>query len=379
MSWIKQNKDAVARKSLVLRKTKLITEDDIEINDGWAKLKQEYVKYKDGTWDEKAQISLINAILYQQRAAFILTRKNFREILQNDKNWSKPMGLKNDKWSDFIYDSSELIHEVKKVQNGKAKVAIFCVKNPDLLATLCIDVKIQIDEVEKFIESNDLDAGDALGDQQGDTELERELELEGEINKSQTSSSKEMRNYSFPAEGEADQRETVNSQSPVEAKLIPNAPLKTTPITPEAILAKWKPSRVDSGDLDNQVAELFATLKHHSILKDELSTKKILKTMFGPSPSKKIQWLVDKAILAIEEQRELIYASSDIHMQNAPIDTPVAQGKTGLLRRKDFQTDEAYALWHDAFTSGREIHNLGGSVVEYYEQRVYASKFPLIK
>lgn len=171
----------------------------------------------------------------------------------------------------------------------------------------------------------------------------------------------------------------AQKHTPVESNdVAPSIGPNKSQITAMAILAKWKPQKVEVASLESDLATLFSTLKHHSFDKDEVPTKKIIATMFGPNPNKKILWLVDKAIQLIDEQRELIYAP-EIEMQQAPLEAPVVPTQSGTLRRSAFQTDEAYALYYDAITNGREVFSLGGSIVEYYEQQAYTKQFATIR
>ncbi len=428
MSIVTKNKIKAAQKLIALKKTRTITEDDLFLPE-WETLKKEYDSHQNGEWIDKAIVSLLNSAIFQRRVVFVLAKRPFRELAKSDKNWKRSIGLKDENWKVFIQEITgrDIVKCIHRADKGSF---VYEIVENDILDLINIDISSQREEAIKFAnEMNDLEEGTSEGTTKGNREVEEEREVEGETKINQPNSfkeedleidldlsmdsyptstnlstSKEMRNKFVPAEGEADQWTTLSSQSP-EKTLLPNAPVRsvaqpvlnqqkqapvmpkqttpsvTTPkeqVSSEAILAKWKPNRVDSKDLENQVAELFTTLKHYSIPKDELSTKKIIKTMFGPTPSKKIDWLIEKATQAIDEQRELIYAP-EIDMQQAPLEVPVTNGKPGQLRRKNFLTDDGYALYYDAFTSGREIWNLGGSIVEYYEQQAYVQHIPIIK
>jgi hypothetical protein len=93
----------------------------------------------------------------------------------------------------------------------------------------------------------------------------------------------------------------------------------TSEITVEAILATWKPGpKTDYKDFDGLFCDLFTTIKHYGFSKDQLSTKKILKSVFGSTPPATIKWKVDKAETCIEEQRELVYAP-DLKIQTGKV------------------------------------------------------------
>lgn len=114
-----------------------------------------------------------------------------------------------------------------------------------------------------------------------------------------------------------------------------------TNITPEAILATWKPTgKINYKELDNSMSDLFTTLKFYSFPKEEISTKKIIRAMFGPSPAKEINWLVLKAEQAAEEQREIIY-SSGLQMQSGLTKTPARMVEDVEFNRFEFIMSKA--------------------------------------
>lgn len=371
MSIVTKNKAKAAQKLICLKKTRAINEDDLWLPE-WDTLKKEYDAHQNGEWIDKAIVSLLNSAIFQRRVVFVLAKRSFRELAKSDKNWKKPIGLKDENWKTLIFEviNRDIVKCIHKTDKGRL---VYEIIENDILKMINISVDEQRKEAIEFAnELNDLDEGTTKGTTEGNRELEEELELEEERDKIN-----EPINSFKEEEIEIDLDMTPPSES---LKFLPpenNRIVAEPQITPEAILAHWKPQKVDSKDLDSTVANLFSTLKHYSIPKDELSTKKIIKAMFGPSPSKKIEWLLEKATQAIEEQRELIYAP-DIKIQDAPIEKPNPSGNPSHLKRRDFDSDRAYELYYESLTSGRTVHTLGGSVAEYYNQRAYAESFATI-
>ena len=113
MSWnIKQVKENGSKNHVVLRTTSEVNTDSVE------SFKQSLFKaYKDKdieTTSDKVMITLMNAILTQQRYVFCFTRDSMQDLLKQDKNWGKTKGFKDDTWRHIKYDlySRNIIKEI---------------------------------------------------------------------------------------------------------------------------------------------------------------------------------------------------------------------------------------------------------------------------
>ena len=187
MSLIKKNKEAVALAGIVLKNTKQINQADIESDHAWATVAKEYDENQGGTWFEKAQVVLINMIVYHRKGAFVLTRETFAEACRNDKNWKRKIGLKDENWPKFLYQASGIIEVVKKVKNPKSGrlIYIYKVVMPELLSLLNVQIEEQISNAENFILNNNLLEGTLEGTKVGNTEEEVEKDRDTEMDTEQ--------------------------------------------------------------------------------------------------------------------------------------------------------------------------------------------------
>jgi len=185
-SVMRPSKQKIANNLLVLEKTKTIREEDL-IHPEWAELLDDYKEYASASWDEKALLSMVNAIVFHRRVFFVLSRDNFGALVRGDKNWKRRVGMKNSNWSKFLLVavSSELIRCVKK-PSGRAP-GVFEVINKDLLSWIQVDFAAQKRECLEYVESigrasrqklqgvletpfntENLEQGDRKGDRKGD-------------------------------------------------------------------------------------------------------------------------------------------------------------------------------------------------------------------
>ena len=121
MSFIKRAIQKANSKLITLKSTKYTHEEDLELPQ-WQFLKDEYTECQTEPWLTKAVLSICNSIIYQQRVFFVLTKKSARELFKSDKNWKKPIGLKDENYKKLIQEltESDLIRLVKK--DGQAYV-----------------------------------------------------------------------------------------------------------------------------------------------------------------------------------------------------------------------------------------------------------------
>lgn len=184
MSLIQKSKQAVSLAGIMLKNTKHINQTDIESDVAWATIAKEYRENQAGTWFEKAQVVLINMIIYHRKGAFILTRDDFAQACRTDKNWIDEIGFTPKNWPRFLFEASGIMKVVKKVKNPKSGrlVYIYEVIMPDLLALLNVNVAEQIANCETFILNDRSTEGTEQGTKVGNTEEEKKAERDKEKN-----------------------------------------------------------------------------------------------------------------------------------------------------------------------------------------------------
>lgn len=80
---------------------------------------------------KKCKLSLINSMLYQQRKAFCISYEGFSKIIENDKNWHKPLKSSYILYNNFIeHLLKDVNYEKKCSKNG---FEVFLLKNNMLL------------------------------------------------------------------------------------------------------------------------------------------------------------------------------------------------------------------------------------------------------
>jgi len=150
---------SVKNNRIILKSTKLITKED-SINDpAWEVMSKEYEEAQDSEWSVKAIISIVNSIIYQRRLVFLMTRNSLRDLLNSDKNWNKPIGLKTDNYKFILrimYKTvGELVESFESKRNNR-KFSIIKVNNPDILKFLSVNYDEQLQETKDFLETPSL-------------------------------------------------------------------------------------------------------------------------------------------------------------------------------------------------------------------------------
>ena len=169
---------------VTLQKNYTIGQDDIEANPKWAYLKEAYSEVENARnvdWMHWLLPPLFNAILYQERIYFVLSRKTFRsEVRDADKNWTndyKGPGFSNTKWPLFTkYLQEEGILEL--YNKGSNNTDIYKVVNEELLSFLKIDEAKQLQESIEYAKkpNNNSDLDDDLSEDRLEDRLEDQEE-----------------------------------------------------------------------------------------------------------------------------------------------------------------------------------------------------------
>lgn len=164
MAKLKMNLDELKKELIVLKYTRKITKDDLRLPE-WVEMHEDYREITAAT--DKAVLSIKNAILFQRRAVFCLTREATRELVTNDRNWKSKAGLSNDNWPVIIKLLVD-VGLVKLIKAGSYKTpSVYEVVEKDLLKSLQIDVEEQRREAIHFAER--FQAGNYKPDNKSDT------------------------------------------------------------------------------------------------------------------------------------------------------------------------------------------------------------------
>ncbi len=169
-----------------LVKTRIITEEDIEIFPKWGVIKDWYEQLEAEANCDSGSIhmiiqSIVNAVVYQERIYFALTRDNVISLFKNDKNWkNKKPGMKNASYKDLLEEMVESGFFEAHPENDRffkqKKPRIFKVVSEDILNLMKpVSAEEQLKQVFDFVENN---SGDEVGDEVGDLVL---VEVEEEV------------------------------------------------------------------------------------------------------------------------------------------------------------------------------------------------------
>lgn len=82
-----------------------------------------------------------------------------------------------------------------------------------------------------------------------------------------------------------------------------------------------------------------------------------------------------------EEEIEISLAmdNSSAFINLLPPEEKRLSAKPRKMLKSSFLTEPAYVLYSNSYDNNETIHSMGGSVIEYYEQRAYANSFPTVK
>lgn len=176
---------------ILLSRAKTIREEDTEVHAEWVIVKKWYDDAKahpDLDWVDKAVTTVLNSIIHQKRGAFGMTYEKTRELLKDDSNWDKPIGLSNNKNGkpDTKYTmlcnklvEAGIAEQIK--EQGHKEPRCFRVINEGILDMLNLSTPLEDQEAEllNFVNNNkDLDHGSAKGSAKGEA-VKKEISKEG--------------------------------------------------------------------------------------------------------------------------------------------------------------------------------------------------------
>ena len=162
---------------IILNKTRDITENDIDIHAKWETLHDWYNQIEfapNVDWVDKAICSVLNSIVYKERIYFCIERENVRELLKNDNNWNKKIGLPNNEYGRLI---AELIdRDYIRLYDSSKKPHIYEVCDNTILNMIKVESKEeQLSQVVEFINKNPKFNGNNItdGSTDGKTDVEK--------------------------------------------------------------------------------------------------------------------------------------------------------------------------------------------------------------
>lgn len=153
MSKLSTKLDELKKNLFVLKHTRKITKDDLRLPE-WYEMAEDY-KVISATID-KAVLSVKNAIIYQRRLIFCLTRNETRNLVNNDPNWKTKSGLSNENYQAVIKVLID-VGLIKEIKKGSTKSpSVYEVTDLDVLKALNLNIEEQRQEVFKFVEQNQI-------------------------------------------------------------------------------------------------------------------------------------------------------------------------------------------------------------------------------
>lgn len=179
-------------KIINLSRTRKITDEDVEMHWYWASLKEDYKeeeKDENTEWLDKAILSFVNSIIYQQRIFCTITRKGLEQVFSSDKNRKEPIGLSKDKKNGKTY-YQWFLHEARKrgiisLYDDSKKPFIYQVIQPEIVKMVMVDSpEEQLNQVIDFVNKNNKNnhqVGDQVGDQVIEYKNIRITEDKGEV------------------------------------------------------------------------------------------------------------------------------------------------------------------------------------------------------
>lgn len=114
-------------------------------------LQGEYKEVRNDSWEVKIMLTLVNSILTQNRAVFILTRDSIAKLIEKDNNHINKVSLNNRDYKHFInYITNSLIN-ITKYKRFNRDVMVATVKDINILSLIKADRYSQLNEVIMFV------------------------------------------------------------------------------------------------------------------------------------------------------------------------------------------------------------------------------------
>ena len=149
-----------------LVKTRVITKEDMEIIPKWETIKSWYEALESDPNSESIHMilqSMVNALVYQERIYFAITRSNVIELFKNDKNWKKKKpSMSNASYKDLLVEMVESgmfeAHPENERFYAQRKPRIFKLVDETILSLMKpMSEAEQLKQVFEFVENNSVD------------------------------------------------------------------------------------------------------------------------------------------------------------------------------------------------------------------------------
>ena len=142
----------------VKKKTKMYTLVNVTILSELKKLKKihrelddQYKELQTESWIDRTFLTIINAIITQNRKVFILTRTNLTALLKKDDNHPNKPCVNKDEYAILISALTDVLLSIDKVKRGPNYVSICTVKSKEILKHLTSDQTAQEKEVREYV------------------------------------------------------------------------------------------------------------------------------------------------------------------------------------------------------------------------------------
>lgn len=124
-------------------------------------LADEYKECHNSNWQTKVMLTLINSMVTQNRAVFILTRDSIVKLLESDTNHINKVSLRYNDYKSLINYLTNSLLNITKYKRFNRDVMVCSLNNKDILSLIKADLYNQQNEVKMFI-TGEVDNSESL-------------------------------------------------------------------------------------------------------------------------------------------------------------------------------------------------------------------------
>jgi len=117
-------------------------------------LEEQYKELRNESWIDQTTLTIINAIITQNRKVFILTRGVLEKLLVLDTNHFNKPCLNRNEYDILISTISDKLVSINKIKRGSIYVTVCTVKSKGILKYLTADQAEQEKEIIHYITKN---------------------------------------------------------------------------------------------------------------------------------------------------------------------------------------------------------------------------------
>lgn len=114
-------------------------------------LEEEYKDVRNGDWQAKIMLTLVNAMITQNRGAFILTKESLLRLIEKDTNHLNKVTLRHSDYKGLINHISNSLITISKHKRFNRDIMVCTVINKDILKLIKANLYDQYKEVKMFI------------------------------------------------------------------------------------------------------------------------------------------------------------------------------------------------------------------------------------